>query len=164
MESSAIVNSKATIEDKGLPHLATMECRLRCLLIDVTQKDDEDSLKSIVHAAEQLETANARTFINIYGNYTISLSFLLKTWRNVQTVPVWLENSAIFARTDALSSSAMKHPALAVHAIKLAVGQCLEKQAERAEKDPNPLMQSYEEVLPICNANPTAARQALTDL
>lgn len=88
VESSIIVNSSATTEDKGLPHLATMECRLRCLLIDVTQKEDEDSLKSILHAAEQLETANARTFLNIY---------------------------------DALSTSALKHPALACHTIKLAV-------------------------------------------
>jgi hypothetical protein len=50
--SAAAVSSVAkSQEDSGLPHLAVLECRARCLLIDLTKTDDEDSLKSILNAA-----------------------------------------------------------------------------------------------------------------
>ena len=53
-------------QDAGLPYLAVIECRARCLLIDVTNTDDVDSLTSMLHAAEELQSPPPKCFVQIY--------------------------------------------------------------------------------------------------
>eukprot|EP01043_Picozoa_sp_COSAG02_P063796 COSAG02_NODE_9142_length_2314_cov_1.557562_2_plen_193_part_00 len=53
-------------EDRGLPSLAVVECRARCLLIDTTNTDDKDALTSVVHAAEQLQSITSKYFVQMY--------------------------------------------------------------------------------------------------
>lgn len=53
-------------EDKGLPSLAVVECRARCLLIDATNTDDTDALTSVLNAADQLESITPKCFVQIY--------------------------------------------------------------------------------------------------
>lgn len=53
-------------EDSGLPHLAILECRARCFLIDVTQNNDEQSLTAVLHGVEELQSAEPKCFVQLY--------------------------------------------------------------------------------------------------
>ena len=53
-------------QDTGLPLLAVIECRARCLLIDATNTDDVNSLTSMLHAAEELQSPPPKCFVQIY--------------------------------------------------------------------------------------------------
>lgn len=66
MRSAPNQTSSANTEDPGLPHLAVVECRARCLLIDATNADDVDSLTSVLHAAEELQSTPSKCFVQIY--------------------------------------------------------------------------------------------------
>lgn len=66
MRSVSTENESEKKEDSGLPHLAVLECRALCFLIDVTETDHVEPLTAVLHAAEELQSASPKCFVQVF--------------------------------------------------------------------------------------------------